>query len=84
MKEDKQLITYKKNVSNALAQAQKLEVASFEGVMDAADFLFNVKGIGEQIAEKKRPSPSRSTKASKPREHSSSLWRKRTRTPSAS
>lgn len=52
-KEDKAIVQYREHVSTALAEAERLEVASFEGVMDAADLLYSVKGIGEQIAEKK-------------------------------
>src|SRR6266853_1878627 len=48
-----QIVEYKKETHAALEMAQSLEVSNFEQVMDAADFLFRVKGIGERIAERK-------------------------------
>jgi hypothetical protein len=52
-KDEKAIVEYRKSVSNALAEAEKLDVSSFEGVMDAADVLLRVKTVGEQITEAK-------------------------------
>src|SRR4051812_34852314 len=53
VKEDKQLVEYKRTVTTALTEAQQMEVADFEGVMDAADFLLKVKSVGDQITARK-------------------------------
>jgi hypothetical protein len=49
----RELQKYQKETSAAVEAAQALEVTTYENVMDAADFLINVKSIGEQINERK-------------------------------
>lgn len=48
-----ELDTYKHETSAAVEAATALEVKDFEGVMDAADFLFDVKGAAERVTERK-------------------------------
>jgi hypothetical protein len=50
---EKQLVQYREKTNEALTAAQSLEVSDYEGVMDAADFLYKVKSIADQITERK-------------------------------
>jgi hypothetical protein len=52
---------YKPSASELVTKAKAVKVKTFEQAMDAADFLLDVKTLGEQITTRRKTSPSRST-----------------------
>lgn len=53
MEIDTQLAEYKKPLADVLKVAQKMNVVTYETVMDSADLLFEIKTISEKITETK-------------------------------
>lgn len=51
--EEAQIVEFKQEMQTALAAAESLKVSKFEDVMDAADFLLDVKTVGERITSRK-------------------------------
>lgn len=52
-KEDKEIKAYEKNMTAAVHTATNMKIQKFEDVMEAADLLYNVKGIAAQVETQK-------------------------------
>ena len=72
--EDTAIQEYKTSAATLVQTAQAMKVKTFENAMDAADFLLDVKQLGEKVTTRKEEVAKPMNEFSNPRALSSSRW----------